>query len=111
MSYIGLLNESITTTYTHVSASDDLTVGSSLRNLGTLTQVGDATFSGAVNGIPTAKIPEGTNLYYTTARTLTDAKTAISATDSTEIDFTYTTGNITASIKDNSVDISRIKTA
>ena len=53
MSYIGLLNESLITTYTNVSASDDLTVGSSLRNLGTLTQIGDATFSGAINGINT----------------------------------------------------------
>ncbi len=29
MSYIGLLNESHMTTYTNVSASDDLTVGTS----------------------------------------------------------------------------------
>ena len=50
MSYIGLLNASQMTTYTNVSATDDLTVGNSLRNLGTLTQVGAATFSGALNG-------------------------------------------------------------
>ncbi len=47
MSYIGLLNESIFSTYTNVSASDDLTVGSSLISLGLLSQIGPATFSGS----------------------------------------------------------------
>ena len=64
MSYIGLLNESLMTTYTNVSATDDLTVGTSLRNLGTLTQVGAATFSGALNGLLTA-VSNGTDLTYT----------------------------------------------
>ena len=64
MSCIGLLNESQITTYTNVSASDDLIVGSSLRNLGTLSQIGSATVSGAVNGLITAVI-NGTDLTYT----------------------------------------------
>ena len=64
MSYIGLLNESQITTYTNVSASDDLTVGSSLRNLGTLSQIGPATFSGALNGLITA-VANGMDLTYT----------------------------------------------
>ena len=51
MSYIGLLNESHMTTYTNVSASDDLTVGTSLRNLGSLSQTGAATFSGSLFGL------------------------------------------------------------
>ena len=51
MSCIGLLNESHMTTYTNVSVSDDLTVGTSLRNLGILTQVGAATFSGSLIGL------------------------------------------------------------
>ena len=54
MSYLGLLNESMSTTYTNVSATDDLTIGTSLRNLGTLTQIGAATFSGSLNGLLTA---------------------------------------------------------
>ena len=73
MSYIGLLNESITTTYTNVSASDDMTIGSSLRNLGTLTQVGAATFSGSLTGLMTA-VSNGLDLTYTydpTLRTFT----------------------------------------
>ena len=45
MSYIGLLNESIVTTYNNVLATDDLTVGTSFRNVGTLTQVGAATLA------------------------------------------------------------------
>ena len=64
MSYIGLLNESQMTTYTHVSSTDDLTVGTSLRNLGTLTQVGAATFSGSLNGL-LAAVSNGTDLTYT----------------------------------------------
>ena len=64
MSYIGLLNENLVTTYTNVAAADDLTVGTSLRNLGTLTQVGAATFSGALNGLLTA-VSNGTDLTYT----------------------------------------------
>ena len=64
MSYMGLLNESISSTYTNVSASDDLTIGSSLRNLGTLTQIGAATFSGSLNGLLTA-VSNGTDLTYT----------------------------------------------
>ena len=64
MSYIGLLNESISSTYTNVSASDDLTIGSSLRNLGSLTQVGAATFSGSLIGLLTA-VSNGTDLTYT----------------------------------------------
>ena len=73
MSYIGLMNEQIATTYTNVSASDDLTVGSSLRNLGTLSQIGPATFSGALNGFITA-VTNGADLtytYYGTTRTFT----------------------------------------
>ena len=68
MSYIGLLNESQMTTYTNVSATDDLTVGTSLRNLGTLTQIGTATFSGGITGITTSMVTEGTNLYWTLVR-------------------------------------------
>ena len=49
-----------------------------------------------------------TNKYYSSTLAIADAKTAISATDSTEIDFTYTGGNITASLKDNSVPLSRL---
>ena len=64
MSYIGLLNESAMTTYTTVSASDDLTVGSSLRNLGILTQVGAATFSGSLIGL-VAAVSNGADLTYT----------------------------------------------
>ena len=64
MSYIGLLNENLVTTYTNVAAADDLTVGTSLRNLGTLKQVGAATFSGALNGLLTA-VSNGTDLTYT----------------------------------------------
>ena len=64
MSYIGLLNESISSTYTNVSASDDLIIGSSLRNLGSLTQVGAATFSGSLIGLLTA-VKKGTDLTYT----------------------------------------------
>ena len=68
MSYIGLLNESQMTTYTNVSATDDLTVGTSLRNLGTLTQIGTATFSGGITGITTSMVSEGINLYWTLVR-------------------------------------------
>ena len=64
MSYIGLLNESTTTTYTNVSASDDLTIGSSLRNLGVLTQMGPAIFSGTLTGLLTA-VANGSDLTYT----------------------------------------------
>ena len=64
MSYIGLLNESHMTTYTNVSASDDLTVGSSLRNLGTLSQIGAATFSGSLIGL-VAAVSNGADLTYT----------------------------------------------
>ena len=64
MSYIGLLNESISSTYTNVSASDDLTVGSSLRNLGLLSQIGPATVSGSLIGLLTA-VSNGTDLTYT----------------------------------------------
>ena len=64
MSYIGLLNESQMTTYTNVSATDDLTVGTSLRNLGTLTQIGAATFSGSLSGL-LAAVSNGTDLTYT----------------------------------------------
>jgi hypothetical protein len=64
MSYIGLLNESHMTTYTNVSASDDLTVGTSLRNLGTLSQIGAATFSGSLIGLLTT-VSNGSDLTYT----------------------------------------------
>ena len=66
MSYIGLLNESISSTYTNVSASDDLTIGSSLRNLGSLTQIGPATFSGSLIGL-VAAVSNGADLTYTYA--------------------------------------------
>ena len=106
-----------------------MTVGRALTNYGVLTQLDDATFSGA-NGINTTSlissgnvsgsqlqiagqqlnadmIPDGTtNKFYTSAKAQTDAKLAISATDSTEVDFTYTSRNITASIKNNSIDTS-----
>ncbi len=135
MSYISLLNEGQTGSISSfVAATDFLTVGRALTNYGVFTQLHDATFSGA-NGISTTTlistgdvsasqlqiagqqlnsdvIPEGaTNKFYTSAKAQTDAKLAISATDSTKVDFTYTSGKITASIKDNSVDVSRIKTA
>ena len=64
MSYIGLMNESISSTYTNVSASDDLTIGSSLRNLGSLTQIGAATFSGSLSGL-VAAVSNGADLTYT----------------------------------------------
>ena len=64
MSYIGLLNESHMTTYTNVSASDDLTVGTSLRNLGTLSQIGAATFSGSLIGL-VAAVSNRADLTYT----------------------------------------------
>ena len=64
MSSIGLLNKISTSTYTNVSATDDLTVGSSLRNLGTLTQIGPATFSGTLTGLLTA-VANGADLTYT----------------------------------------------
>ena len=63
MSYIGLLNENLVTTSTNVAAADALTVGTSLRNLGTLTQVGAATFSGSLNGL-LAAVSNGTDLTY-----------------------------------------------
>ena len=53
MNYIGLLNESHMTTYTNVSASADLTVGTSLRNLGLLSQIGPPTSSGSLLGLLT----------------------------------------------------------
>ena len=59
--------------------------------------------------LTTSDITEETNLYYTSTKAQADAKIAISSTDSTEIDFTYTSGNITAILKDNTIDISRIK--
>ena len=135
MSYISLLNEGQAgSNSSFVAATDFLTVGRALTNYGVLTQLDDATFSGA-NGINTTSlistgnvsgsqlqiagqqlnadmIPDGTtNKFYTSEKAQTDAKLAISATDSTEVDFNYTSGNITASIKNNSIDISRIKTA
>ena len=68
MSYIGLLHETSMTTYTNVSATDDLTVGTSLRKLSTLTQIGTATFSGGITGITTSMVSEGINLYWTLVR-------------------------------------------
>ena len=44
-----------------------------------------------------------TNKYYSSILAQTDAKAAISATDSTEIEFTYSGGNITASLKAGSI--------
>ncbi len=67
MSYIGLLNESAMTTYTNVSASDDLTVGTSLRNLGTLSQIGAATFSGSLIGLLTT-VSNGADVSFTYTR-------------------------------------------
>ena len=64
MSYIGLLNESHMTTYTSVSASDDLTVGTSLRNLGKLSQIGAATFSGSLIGLLTT-VSNGADVSFT----------------------------------------------
>ncbi len=64
MSYIGLLNEISISTSTNVSATDDLTVGSSLKNLGALTQIGPATFSGTLTGLLTA-VANGADLTYT----------------------------------------------
>jgi hypothetical protein len=64
MSYIGLLNESHMTTYTNVSASDDLTVGTSLSNLGTLSQIGAATFSGSLIGLLTT-VSNGADVSFT----------------------------------------------
>ena len=50
----------------------------------------------------TDNLTEGTtNKYYSSTLAQADAKIAISSTDSTEIDFTYTTGNITASLSDH----------
>ena len=56
------------TTYTNVTATDDLTVGTSLSNLGTLTQIETATFSGGITGITTSMVSEGINLYWTLER-------------------------------------------
>ena len=58
------MNESISSTYTNVSASDDSIIGSSLRNLGSLTQVGAATFSGPLIGFLTA-VSNGADLSFT----------------------------------------------
>jgi hypothetical protein len=52
------------TTYTNVSASDHLTVGSSLRNLGTLSQIGAATLSGSLIGL-LKTVSNGADLTYT----------------------------------------------
>ena len=64
MSYIGLLNETSMTTYTNVSATDDLTVGTSLRNLGTLPSIDtsggqDGVIRLASNQINTVTTPYG----------------------------------------------------
>ncbi len=107
MSYILLLNEGQAgSNSSFVEATDFLTVWRALTNYGVLTQLDDATFSRA-NGINTTTlistrnvsasqlqiagqqlnaymIPEGTtNKFYTSAKVQTDAKLAISATDST----------------------------
>jgi len=69
-------------------------------------------FNTDLNTKTTDNLTQGTtDKYYSSTQAQTDAKTAISATDSTEIDFTYTAGNITASLINNSIDISRIKTS
>ncbi len=62
---------------------------------------------------PTTKttndLTEGTtNKYYSSVLAQADARIAISATDSTEIDCTYTTGNITAILKANSISLSKL---
>jgi len=97
----------------------------------TLNVAGTATMSGALTASQGINIPTGqtykinnveyiatkttdnltqgtTNKYYSSAQAILDAKTAISATESTEIDFTYTSGNITASLKDNSAPLTRL---
>ncbi len=56
-------------------------------------------------------LTDGSNLYYTRARAQMDDKNAISTTDSNELGFTYTAGNITASLFSNSVDIAKLKSA
>jgi len=137
MSYIGLLNEeSSSSNSSFVASTDYLTVGRAFTNYGVMTQLDNATFSGAtgitttaltssgaVSGsqiqisgeaLSTDNIPVGssnTNKYYSSTLAQADAKIAISSTDSTEIDFTYTAGNITAILKDNTIDISRLKTS
>ena len=52
-----------------------------------------------------------TDKQYSLTLAQADAKIAILSTDSTDIDFTYITGNITAIFKNNTIDISRLKTA
>ena len=104
MSYIGLLNETSMTTYTNVSATDDLTVGTSIRNLGSLLQVGTATFSSGVTGITTTMIPEGTNLYWTLVR-FNDTFATKTTTDlSEEINFYYTTVRLNTDLATKTTD-------
>jgi hypothetical protein len=54
----------------------------------------------SLSSFTTSNLSEGTNLYYTDAR----ARASISVTDSSTIDFTYSTGNITASVIVGAVD-------
>jgi hypothetical protein len=52
------------TTYTNVSALDDLTFGTSLRNFSLLSQIGPATVSGSLIGLLTT-VTNGSYLTYT----------------------------------------------
>ncbi len=94
MSYISLLHEGEAgSNSSFLAATDFWTVGRALTNYGILTQLDDATFSGA-NGITyTSLISTGnvsasqlqiaTDKFFTSVKAQTDAKVSISATDST----------------------------
>ena len=92
------------TTYANVSATDDLTVGTSIRNLGSLLQVGTATFSGGVTGITTTMIPEGTNLYWTLVR-FNDTFSTKTTTDLSEgTNLYYTTARFNTDLATKTTD-------
>ena len=56
----------------------------------------------------TNDLTEGTtNKYYSSVLSQSYSKIAISSTDSTEKDFTYSAGNITAILKANSISLSK----
>jgi len=104
MSYIGLLNETSMTNYTNVSATDDLTVGTSIINLESLLQVGTVTFSGGVTGITTTMITEGTNFYWTLV-IFNDTVATKTTTDlSEEINFYYTTVRLNTDLATKTTD-------
>ena len=94
---------SLGTSYTipNTTITPDMHTNGTAQNQVLLTGV--TPFAPTYQTLNTSYITESTNLYYTSARAITDAKTAISPTDSAEIDFTYTSGNIIASLINASI--------